>query len=97
MTATPQKTQTSERIAKIKHVLFKTAVVAAAVFNAFVVLPGIVMGIVTGHYLPSIVLVLLSAALWAAGWKINTALRARREHAEASFSTELELTERPKR
>lgn len=72
------KPETAARIAKIKKALFKAAVVVAAVLNAFVVLPGIVMGVVTGHYVPSIVLVLLSVAAWTAGLAVVKAVRSHR-------------------
>lgn len=76
------KAAAAERIAKIKRTALKAAVIAAAALNAFVVLPGIIMGVVTGHYAPSIALVLLSLAVWGAGWGIANLLRARRERAE---------------
>lgn len=72
----------AERIAKIKRTALKAAVIAAAALNAFVVLPGIIMGVATGHYAPSIALVLLSLAVWGAGWGIANLLRGRRERAE---------------
>lgn len=69
--------QPTTRMARIKKALLKAAVVAALVMNAVVVLPGIAMSIISGHYAPSIALVLLSLAAWSAGRGLVTALRAR--------------------
>lgn len=80
------KPETAARIAKIKKVLLKAAVIAAVVLNAILVLPGIIMGIMTSHYVPSIMLVVLSAIAWAVGWGIVAALRARRTRLEGEAS-----------
>lgn len=69
---------TGARITRVKKHLLRVGVIMAAMLNAVVVLPGITISIITGHYLVSVALVLFSVIVWVAGWGIANAVRAHR-------------------
>ncbi|MDO5865177.1 MULTISPECIES: hypothetical protein [Paenarthrobacter] len=64
----PDTVQTTGRRERILRNVGRTLLVTGTVLNVLALLPAIAASAWTGHWTASVVLVVLSGAVWAAGW-----------------------------
>jgi hypothetical protein len=64
----PDTVQTTGRRERILRNVGRTLLVTGIVLNVLALLPAIAASAWTGHWTASVVLVVLSGAVWAAGW-----------------------------
>lgn len=79
----PDTVQTTGRRERILRNVGRTLLVTGTVLNVLALLPAIAASAWTGHWTASVVLVVLSGAVWAAGW-LGLKARAARLHSRNS-------------